>query len=366
MVAVFREVRRVLRDDGTVWLNLGSSYWGGKGQSGKASPEKQAARVARGESFNIPEAQIGGPKLTAPGDGRHDVYKPKDLVMIPSLVALALQADGWWLRSEITWCKKSPMPESVRDRPTSATEKIYLLTKNKSYYYDQEAVREACRPSSIERSAYSLDSNNSGFHKDARTGSSFEKTRAGMTMGEAGFVNPAGRNMWNYWILGPEPYKGSHFAVFPTEIPRRAILAGSSQRGCCPECGAGWVRCVERSNPTRTFPDVGKGIDERKADGTNLRAGELRTVTTGWEPSCSCGHDHEPVPCIVLDPFAGSGTVGVVCQELGRHFVGLDLSMDYLQLARERTGAKALDEWNNGVAADEADLTGLPMFAELL
>jgi len=109
---------------------------------------------------------------------------------------------------------------------------------------------------------------------------------------------------------------------------------------------------------------IAKGVPRQKA---NLYVTQDRgtSTTTGWEPSCACGHE-TTTPCVVLDPFAGSGTVGVVCQELGRHFVGLDLSMDYLQLARERTGAKALDEWNNGVAADEADLTGLPMFAELL
>ena len=296
MVAVFREVKRVLRDDGTVWANLGSSYWGGKGQSGKASPEKQ-------------------------GDGTHAVFKPKDLVMIPAMVALALQADGWWLRSEITWAKKAPMPSSVTDRPTTATEKIYLLTKQARYYYDQEAVRE-------------------------------------------GEPSLTGRSMWNYWLLGPEPYQGAHFAVFPTEIPRRAIKAGSSEKGCCPECGSPWVRVVE----TRRVPYQYKnGPGGRQALGDLSPSSCFNTnlvpvsTTTGWQPSCDCGHE-DTVPCRILDPFCGSGTTGVVCQELGRDFVGLDLSWDYLQLARERTGAKALDEWENGIT-DDSDLSDLPMFA---
>ena len=168
----------------------------------------------------------------------------------------------------------------------------------------------------------------------------------------------------NVFLLGPEPCKLAHFATFPTEIPRRAIKAGTSKKGCCPECGAGWVREVKRSgvnasNEPGIADMIAKGVPRQKA---NLYVTQERgqITTTGWRPGCECGHD--PIPCVVLDPFCGSGTTGAVCQELGREFVGLDLSWDYLQLARERTGAKALDEWQNGIQTDSMDVTDLPLW----
>jgi len=369
MVAVFREIHRVLRDDGTVWLNLGSSYWGGKGQSGKASPEKQAERYARGESFNIPEAQIGGPKLTAPGDGTHAVFKPKDLVMIPAMVALALQADGWWLRSDIIWAKPNPMPESVTDRPTTSHEHVFLLAKSKSYFYDAESVREP--------HARLWEANNGGSW--AHTANQPMGSKAGHHSGDYPMPNPAGRNKRTVWTIATSPYSGAHFATFPPKLVEPMIKAGTSEWGACPECGSPWRRVVERHVPV-----IGQDIPEAtRTTGSELEAASTKTAssclrvsggdkwvawkaehpdtTTGWEPTCDCGHE-DTVPCVVLDPFCGSGTVGVVCQELGREFVGIDLSWEYLQLARERTGAKALDEWENGIT-DDSDLSDLPMFA---
>ena len=132
MVDVFREVRRVLRDDGTLWLNLGDTYWGGKGQSGQKDGNYQANR--QDKSLNKPYHQIGGAKQTRPQDGKHDVIKPKDLVGIPWMVAFALRADGWYLRQDIIWHKPNPMPESVTDRCTKSHEYIFLLSKQPRYY----------------------------------------------------------------------------------------------------------------------------------------------------------------------------------------------------------------------------------------
>lgn len=195
MVAVFREVRRVLCDDGTLWLNIGDSY-SGNASSGGAGKQDTNCRIS-----GVPT--------------KHG--KPKDLCMIPWRVALALQADGWWLRSVIVWAKKSPMPESVTDRPTSSWEPIFLLAKSSSYYYDADAVKEAA-----------IGSGGGAFGKV----SMIDKAHAA-GQGSRRYDRPdykalgLGRNQRNVWHLGPEPYAEAHFATFPTEIPRRAIMAGS-------------------------------------------------------------------------------------------------------------------------------------------
>ena len=218
MVRVFREVRRVLRLDGVCFLNLGDTYAGsGKGGNPEGSPWAGFVGNKQRES-----------QARANGRGELGQYKPKDLMMMPARVALALQADGWWLRSEVTWCKRAPMPESVTDRPTSATEKIYLLTKASSYFYDADAVREEHlepwrgQGQSEQPSPKHLGANPS----EALMSYS-------MKWGKREY-NPAGRNLWNYWLLSPEPYAEAHFATFPTSIPRRCIRAGTSEKGCCP------------------------------------------------------------------------------------------------------------------------------------
>jgi DNA modification methylase len=212
MVQVFREVRRCLHDSGTLWLNIGDSYFGG-GRGG--NPDESAFRKQATNAGSLVE-----PTTIPPG------CKPKDLCMIPWRVALALQADGWWLRSVICWHKKSCMPESVTDRPTNSWEPIFLLAKSQRYFYDAEAVKEPITESSEERGKYGWNGRTDDGSEGARTGSSFKRMAAtgeGMaTIPESGM-----RNQRNVWTLGPEPYSEAHFATFPTEIPRRAILAGS-------------------------------------------------------------------------------------------------------------------------------------------
>jgi DNA modification methylase len=150
MVEVFREVWRVLRDDGTLWLNLGDSYVGGKGQSGSMGGDYQASRNNAGASLNMAHQTLGGQKQTKPTDDRAMMkasgLKPKDLVGIPWRVAFALQADGWYLRQDIIWHKPNPMPESVTDRCTKSHEYIFLLSKSRQYYFDNEAIKEPARP----------------------------------------------------------------------------------------------------------------------------------------------------------------------------------------------------------------------------
>lgn len=200
MVAVFREVRRCLRDDGTLWLNLGDSYSGYHGNSKVADVDAPSNKPGYIENMRTSTVGISG-------------LKPKDLCMIPWRVALALQADGWYLRSVIVWAKKSPMPESVTDRPTSSWEPIFLLAKSERYFYDAEAVKEP-----------SVHAGHIATSRNPNAGYNPNEVRGGP--GFAGQV-PSMRNQRNVWHLSPESYSEAHFATFPTEIPRRCIMAGS-------------------------------------------------------------------------------------------------------------------------------------------
>lgn len=311
IVAAMREVWRVLRDDGTLWLNLGDSYandtkWGGTTGGKHVS-------ALHGEP-------IGRAKRTTG-------LKAKDLIGVPWRVAFALQDDGWYLRSAITWCKKAPMPESVRDRPTSATEMVFLLAKQPHYFYDAEAIAEP-----------SGGANGSSF-----TSEYDRETKPGLGMGER--KEAATRNARNFWVLGPAPYAGSHFATMPPELARRCILAGTSARGQCPKCGAPWTRVVEKgltAHDGETDSAYEKGTTANRLAKLRQAArerGEEYTngrVTTGWAASCDC-HAGDPVPQIVLDPFAGSGTTAMVALQNGRRAIGTELNPAYLRLQDART-----------------------------
>ena len=264
--------------------------------------------------------------------------KPKDLIGIPWRVALALQADGWYLRSDVIWDKPNPMPESVTDRPTKAHEYVFLLTKSERYFYDAEAVKD---PAIYSGKVVSLGPK------------SLSKGQAhGMRVVPSGngaadsIVVAEGRNLRTVWRIATQPYKGAHFATFPEEIPRRCIQAGTSEAGCCSACGAPWIRVVESERiPSR--PGHGSkvyvdpfGSPYEKHSGTVVgnrdpqRHVSIKT-TRGWRPGCDCPVVN-PVPCLVLDPFNGSGTTGAVAQQLGRRYVGVDLSRSYLGMAVDR------------------------------
>jgi len=217
LVSVFQEVKRVLRKDGTVWLNLGDSFM------------------------------------------------DKSMVGIPWRVAFALQADGWYLRSDIIWNKPNPMPESIKDRPTKSHEYIFLLTKSKKYYYDNEAIKEPVQDSSIKRSMYGWDCDRPSTKNASMGGEGIHTEKMGSR-----FVDLNGRNKRTVWKMNTKPYKEAHFATFPEELPETCIKAGT-----------------------------------KKGD-------------------------------VVLDIFAGSGTVCAVASRLGRNSVGIELNEEYLKLARKR------------------------------
>ena len=277
LVDVFREVRRVLRDDGTLWLNLGDSYTSG-GRAARDGDDKLAAR------------EMGVCPVTPTG------LKPKDLKMVPARVAIALQDDGWYLRSDIIWAKTNPMPESVTDRPTSAHEHVFLLTKSPRYYYDADAIREPnSSPEQFEHNvkyAKTYDAyddragatgqpgnvNNVGIHSRAGKQAGHGRRHAGFNArwdaAEAnGGVLP-GRNKRNVWTISTTPYPGAHFATFPPKLVEPMILAG------CPEGGT------------------------------------------------------------VLDPFLGSGTTLMVADWRGRNGVGVELNRGYAEMAKNRICSK--------------------------
>ena len=507
MVAVFREVQRVLRKDGTVWLNLGDSYAGSTNTGGTKSIQGSVKRMGA----------MNGHKRGLYG------LKAKDLMMVPARVALALQADGWLLRSEIVWSKPNPMPESVTDRPTSAHEKVYLFSKcawrgienrlnlsepdavwlaamidaegsvcinrkregkrqknptyaariccynthrpiierivdltgvgsckarndcpgrvvyqwqvagpktipvldaiepylmakrqqawlalelqtmpkthgnrsgfgngsnpkssatiareediysgcsslNKTgetsveirqwkrgqlrpqpYYFDAEAVRQpAKRPNWSYETATTPGNNNRNDggctqRKDKQRGHSrrhagFNDRWDQMSRDEQQSLGPNLRNVWN---IATAPFPEAHFATFPPALVEPCIKAGTSEKGCCAECGAPWVREVKKTGGTTGKSWHDHVDDERRGMRTDKRcasegweSGDYKIQTLGWSPSCACGVDC--IPATVLDPFAGAGTTGLVADRLGRNAVLIELNPDYIDMARER------------------------------
>ncbi|MFA5429888.1 MAG: DNA methyltransferase [Candidatus Omnitrophota bacterium] len=369
-VEILREIRRVLRPDGTVFWNIGDSYAGGKGQSGSRGAEYQNARHEAGESLNTHYQTLGGAKQTKPTDDRAALrsnnLKPKDLCLIPFRVAIAAQEDGWWVRSVIIWNKNNPMPESVTDRPTESHEYIILLTKSARYYWDAEAVREPIAPSTIGRGPvdfggskgrdYNPDKNDPNFRNGSEQwGRTYDYKECSAN----------GRNLRSVWTFSTQPYKDAHFATFPEELPERCIKAATPEAGSCSKCGAPWVRIVEKGNlisidgtkdtyrPTKITNDPAvKG----RSDGW-VPNHFIETKTLGWKPACNCQKklneqaiketmkmgtgiiippELKPVPSLVLDPFAGSGTTLWVAARLGRKAVGYEIAEEYCKLIVNR------------------------------
>lgn len=335
LVEGFGELRRVLRDDGTVWLNMGDSYCGSWGDSGHR-PErsgKPGHQREKNTEWFAREGHAGSLKARIAG------LKPKDLCGIPWRVAFALQADGWWLRSDIIWAKPNPMPESVTDRPTRAHEYIFLLSKSKTYYYDQEAIREAPQVAASDELPVE-----GSWHSHTDDGARGQRIHKGKDYCPAG-----GRNKRSVWTIPTQAFAAAHFATFPFALVEPCILAGTSAKGCCPECGAPWKRLVSKDRKA-TRPARDNVLDNTGMANRDPQRHVTESQTVGWVPVCRCGFYGEcatddPVhlgsqPCLVLDPFMGSGTVAVVAKKLGRDFVGIELNADYVKLAEKRLRAE--------------------------
>lgn len=370
LVEVFREVQRVLRPDGLLYVNLGDSY-AGSGRAGK-NPEYQARHTSFGGVNKLAaDGGYGAPQPVPPG------LKPKDLVGVPWRVAFALQAEGWYLRAAIPWIKYSCMPESVTDRPTNAVEYIFQFAhpdSGGSYYYDMESVRVA-NLSNYSKDALSKkqggdvrpEGNNFNKQQRMEEGEGTPKTRAE----RAALLNEDGRNRRNsdWWresldlaiadmqqakglvhgvdgeplgfMVNPKPYHGAHFAVWPHDLVEPMIKAATSGHGVCSSCGAPWTRKSLRLIPGPASGAAIGGDPARRDGGTRVRSSkgggnELARVTHfgDWEATCTCSASL--VPATVLDPFSGSATTGMVALDLGRNYIGLDLNKDYLTLAEAR------------------------------
>lgn len=253
--------------------------------------------------------------------------KPKDMLGLPWMLAFALRADGWWLRSEIIWAKPNPMPESVTDRPTKAHEQVFLLTRSPRYWYDADAIREASDPKQAEHNQrYAREY---AVHSD----------RAGST-GQPGNVNNIGihgrqpvdgrRNARSVWSIATEPNPAAHFATYPTELVRRCLTAGCPER-VCQECGRPSERIVEVEKVS-TPTNATSYADAHVPDGRDALRASLNVTTLGWT---DCGHGAYR-PGVVLDPFMGSGTTAHVARRMGRHAVGAELNEAYLEIAARR------------------------------
>lgn len=251
--------------------------------------------------------------------------KPKDLCMIPARVALALQADGWYLRSDIIWAKPNPMPESVTDRPTTSHEHVFLLTKSARYFYDADAVREQSIYPEDTRKPYApgqVDYRGNGHDRGG---------------GETQDRDGAGRNRRSVWTITTKGYPEAHFATFPPELPATCIKTSPTK--VCKECGAGWERVVEkgelRDDPQRENRSVeakqfnGEGYGE---GGTLAKVRDVKTL--GFRPTCDC--EGETGRAVILDPFGGRGTTSQAALDLGRDFIHIDIS--YAELAQKTLG----------------------------
>lgn len=350
MVLIFREVLRALREDGTAWVNFGDSYntrQRGSDNGWEKSRLTNPARVQKAQRAALRPR----PAVTS--------SKPKDLMGIPWLVAFALRADGWHLRRDVVeevelycpcgcghvleeriwrhspdrdlvWSKTNPMPESVTDRPTTSHEYLFLLSKSPRYYYDAEAIREPDKgrdhPRSVLDGQPSLEPSNGVAppHKGLRT-----------PAGRDGL----GRNKRSVWTIATAPYPNAHFATFPPDLVEPCILAGSPERACA-ECGAPWRRLVNSEFVPQGDVAASPAL-QRSADGLDASSGwgdtprdTTRRTTIGFESTCDC--DSETVPAVVLDPFAGAATTGLVATRLDRDFIGIELNPEYVELGRRR------------------------------
>src|SRR5258707_3842599 len=329
LVQVFREVRRVLRTDGTLWLNIGDSYAGG----------------SRGRDDSGDNGKFGGPRLERKDNPIPAGLKPKDLMMIPARLAIALQADGYYLRSDIIWHKPTAMPESVTDRPTNAHEHIFLLAKNERYFYDADAIREPLRPKTFTTFGTTRISKGNDPLGKVKSANLADQIRQPKLDPDG---NPAGANKRSVWTVASYAYAESHFATFPPKLIEPCILAGTAPRAC-EHCGAPWERVTEATGHVNTRePAHAPFSSPTKIDSTGWAP--TRRATDQWQPTCTCTNNTGSGRCIVLDPFIGSGTTALVAIQHARHYLGIELNPEYVALAQKRIACVQVNMWESEVA----------------
>jgi DNA modification methylase len=315
LVDILKEVKRVLRKDGTLWLNIGDGYnnssgferttdWKRKGRKGGSSDKK---------AF------------------KHKSIKTKDLVGIPWRVAFALQEDGWYLRCDIIWEKTNPMPDGVKDRPTREHEYVFLLTKSPRYYYDYYRILEDTNAQPEQIQGFGANEQHGTYRMDQ----------------ERSFEHYGKRNKRSVWRTSVSTFKGKHFATYPSKLIDPMIAASTSEKGCCVECGTPWYRIFEKEKiiceevwTGETDAITGKGITDTESKKGYI----LKLVDKGWEKGCDCD-TNDVKPGIVLDPFNGSGTTGIVSFKYDQKYIGIDTNQEYLDIARDNImGGKKQNE----------------------
>tara|TARA_X000001382_G_scaffold128771_1_gene119238 strand:+ start:54 stop:1094 length:1041 start_codon:yes stop_codon:yes gene_type:complete len=281
-VKVFEAFKPKLKDTATIWWNVGDSYSSGL----RKSTTNQSLRGSKDYGVTRTPIQNG--------------IKEKDLLMIPNRVAIALQDAGWYIRSEIIWHKPNPMPESTKDRPTSCHEKIWLITKSKKYYYDADAIKEPTK------------------HPNAN------------------------KNKRNVWTVTTKPFKKAHFATFPKDLIKPCIKAGCPVKVCI-KCGVPYKRNTNRNtnslkvdNSTLDRYGNGEAGVHRKIGGQYQKwLNENPLITIGWKKQCDC-QTEKTKNGIVLDPFSGAGTTGIVAKSLNRKSILIELNPQYIEIAQKR------------------------------
>ena len=325
MVAVFREVRRVLKKTGTLWLNMGDSY----ATSPAGNKEMKAwkdDKTGKSGRYKLDNYRRDLPK-------EFTGLKPKDLCMMPHRLAMALQKDGWWIRSDTVWAKPNPMPESVTDRPTKSHEYIFLCTKSAKYYYDADAIREDAKDAES-YSGRKFRGPKAILEAGARPGNS-QTIDKGNPADDKTYAKVNKRSVWT---VATAPYSEAHFATFPPKLIEPCILAGCPE-WVCKKCGKAKERIVDTKYEIPTTrpssPDIDrKRYKDSKQTMVGYRPEKVYTKnnkTTGWtDCKCNAGFDGG----IVFDPFMGSGTTAVVAYENRRHYLGIELNQEYIDLGR--------------------------------
>jgi DNA modification methylase len=432
MVDVFREVRRSLKPTGVCWINYGDCY--ATAPNGRSAVDTKAKgnddRTFRDKPFSTvgaiyqPDHEAGdrrgtggnkgsggqashsgrivaaGGKRLSAGEDRTDVdvggwgsrddglrwrgggyLKAKDLCMVPERLFIALQDDGWWVRSKLPWIKRNGMPESINDRPANSLEQVALLTKSERYWYDADAVRKPASPSTnstrvaqnVEAQAGSARANggaktngtmkavvrkpgvtpkSAGEETNIRAKASWHESVAGPPLNDRNFRNT---DLFFSSIeipfglisdadgtplaidANPQGFSEAHFATFPQALIEPLIRAGSSEAGICPHCALPWSRETEKT--AMVIKKTARNDERGTRTGTSgTMVSPARSVTVGWAPSCDCP-EHDPIPARVLDPFGGSGTTSLVSARLGRHSTFIELNPEYATLARARIEA---------------------------
>lgn len=362
IVSAMREVRRVLRDDGTCWIVIADSY---AGTGGHTSIGKTSQRSNR-SNVDIQNAEKGYKP-----DG---FVKEKDLIGIPWMLAFALRDDGWYLRQDTIWAKPNPMPESMKDRCTKSHEYVFMLTKSPRYFFDHHAIKEDSITNDPRRpytsgGAKEIDgrpkeqwqggkprTSGNVTHKYTQAyedeyGDETHRTKAGLL--KIADVPWSQRNQLSVWTMSSEPVRNLHYATFPTRLVSRCLEAATSAHGCCIGCGAPYRRMIDKGEPDMahraqsgadstgvytgqsTKDHTAAGVQDASATKARILEGMVVKRTSGWEPTCTCPPCGVSPP-VVLDPFSGAGTTALVATRLGCDAIGIDLNSDYHKMAVDR------------------------------